>query len=188
MKARVCEGASQEWVPIITFHALGNVGEHEGVNPHIPKWTPILGVKVSMDSRIFKGRLQGSNSLDWKVLYIIENLLERRCIKWVRMIHLDTWNISYGQKKGQESNYQFDSRPLKVKNRPDLFACISLKNFRRVLHLFFQTSSLSEVCKKSYGPWKSRESQFQKIWDSQLGSPGTKWHLCASFMAKHKIL
>jgi len=27
--------------------------------------------------------------------------------------------ISYGQKKGRESNWQFDSRPLKVGNRPD---------------------------------------------------------------------
>jgi hypothetical protein len=29
-------------------------------------------------------------------------------------------NTNYGQKKGQESNWQFDSRPLKVGNRPDL--------------------------------------------------------------------
>jgi len=31
-------------------------------------------------------------------------------------------NISYGQKKGRESNGQFDSRPLKVKNRPNFLA------------------------------------------------------------------
>ncbi len=36
------------------------------------------------------------------------------------MGHLDIFNPSYGQKKGQESNWQFDSRPLKVKNRPVL--------------------------------------------------------------------
>ncbi len=34
--------------------------------------------------------------------------------------HLKT---SYGQKKGQESNWQFDSRPLKVGNRPNFLAC-----------------------------------------------------------------
>jgi len=33
------------------------------------------------------------------------------------------WNTSYGQKKGQESNCQFDSRPQKVRNRPDLLSC-----------------------------------------------------------------
>jgi len=32
--------------------------------------------------------------------------------------HLDICSPSYGQKKGRESNWQFDSRPLKVKNRP----------------------------------------------------------------------
>jgi hypothetical protein len=37
--------------------------------------------------------------------------------------HLDIWNTIYGQKKGQESNWQFDSQPLKVKNWPDFLAC-----------------------------------------------------------------
>jgi len=31
--------------------------------------------------------------------------------------------LSYEQKKGRESNWQFDSRPLKVGNRPDLDVC-----------------------------------------------------------------
>jgi hypothetical protein len=31
---------------------------------------------------------------------------------------LDIYSPSYGQKKGRESNWQFDSRPLKVRNRP----------------------------------------------------------------------
>jgi hypothetical protein len=35
------------------------------------------------------------------------------------MSHLDICNTSYGKKKGRESNWQFDSRPLKVGNRPD---------------------------------------------------------------------
>jgi len=61
--------------------------------------------------------------MDWKVLYIIEKPLELRCPKWVRITHLDIWNTSYGQKKGRESNWQFDSWPLKVKNRPNLLAC-----------------------------------------------------------------
>jgi hypothetical protein len=45
-------------------------------------------------------------------------LLKRRCLKWARITHLDIWNTSYGQKKGRESNWQFDSRPLKVGNWP----------------------------------------------------------------------
>jgi len=39
------------------------------------------------------------------------------------MTHLDTSNSSYGQKKGRESNWQFDSQPLKVGNRPNFLAC-----------------------------------------------------------------
>ncbi len=34
------------------------------------------------------------------------------------MSHLDICSPSYEQKKGRESNWQSDSRPLKVGNRP----------------------------------------------------------------------
>jgi hypothetical protein len=44
--------------------------------------------------------------------------LKRRYRKWPRIGHLDICSPSYGQKKGRESNCQFDSRPLKVGNRP----------------------------------------------------------------------
>ncbi len=32
-------------------------------------------------------------------------------------------STSYGKKKGRESNWQFDSRPLTIGNRPDLGMC-----------------------------------------------------------------
>jgi hypothetical protein len=54
----------------------------------------------------------------WGVLSVIGKVLKRRCRKWPRIGHLDIYNPSYGQKKGRESNWQFDSRPLKVRNRP----------------------------------------------------------------------
>ncbi len=44
--------------------------------------------------------------------------MKRRYLKWPRIGHLDICSPSYGQKKGRESNWQFDSRPLKVGNRP----------------------------------------------------------------------
>jgi hypothetical protein len=66
---------------------------------------------------------KGQNPLDSRIFYIIKKLLELRCLKWARMTHLDTSNTSYGQKKGRESNWQFDSRPLKVKNHPNFLAC-----------------------------------------------------------------
>jgi hypothetical protein len=122
-EAKAYKNVGQEGNSKVTFHALGNAKEYEGRNPHIPKGTPTLGVEVLVDSRIFKERLQGPNSLDWGIPYIIRKFLKRRYLKWVRMTHLDIWNIGYGQKKGRESNWWFDSRPLKVRNRLDFLAC-----------------------------------------------------------------
>jgi len=59
-------------------------------------------------------------------LYTNGKLLKRRCLKWARIAHLDIWNTSYDQKKGRESNSRksasFDSRPLKVGNRPEILS------------------------------------------------------------------
>jgi hypothetical protein len=53
----------------------GSVGECEGMSTHTPKWTPTLGVGVSMDSQIFKEQLEGSKFIElrtflyhWKAL------------------------------------------------------------------------------------------------------------------------
>jgi hypothetical protein len=49
--------------------------------------------------------------------------LKFRCPEWPCMSHLDIYSTNYGQKKGRESNYQFNSRSLKVGNRPDPNVC-----------------------------------------------------------------
>jgi hypothetical protein len=61
---------------------------------------------------------KAQNTSHWGVLGVIEKVLKRRYRKWPRIRHLDICNPSYGQKKGRKSNWQFDSRPLKVGNRP----------------------------------------------------------------------
>jgi hypothetical protein len=61
---------------------------------------------------------KGKNTSHWGVLGVIGKVLKRRYRKWPRIGHLDICSPSYGQKKGRESNWQFDSRPLKVRNRP----------------------------------------------------------------------
>jgi len=65
-----------------------------------------------------ENNLKGQIFLHWCALYDIEKILKSKCPKWPRMSHLDIRSSSYGQKKGRESNCQFDSQPLKVKNRP----------------------------------------------------------------------
>jgi hypothetical protein len=62
--------------------------------------------------------LKGQNTLHWGVLGVIGKVLKCKCLNWPRIGHLDIFSPSYGQKKGRESNWQFDSRPLKVGNRP----------------------------------------------------------------------
>jgi len=66
---------------------------------------------------------RGQNTLHRCVLYTVEKVLKCRCQKWPCMSHFDVYNTNYGWKKGQKSNWQFDSRPLKVKNRPDPDVC-----------------------------------------------------------------
>jgi hypothetical protein len=95
----------------------GNEPSHSQMNSHVGSWTPKRTPKFS------KRNFKGQNSLPWRVLYIIEKLLKLRCLIWAHIAHLDIWNTSYGQKKGRESNWHFDSQPLKVRNRPDFLAC-----------------------------------------------------------------
>jgi len=61
---------------------------------------------------------RSQNTSHWGVLGVIEKVLKCRCPKCPRIGHLDICSPSYGPKKGRESNWQFDSRPLKVGNRP----------------------------------------------------------------------
>jgi hypothetical protein len=66
---------------------------------------------------------RGQNTLHWGALYIIGKLWQCRCRKWACMGHLDICSTSYVQKKGQKSNWHFDSQPLKVGNQPDPGVC-----------------------------------------------------------------
>jgi hypothetical protein len=61
---------------------------------------------------------KGQNTSPWGVLSVIGKVFKCRCPKWPRIGHLDICSPSYGQNKGRESNWQFDSWPLKVRNRP----------------------------------------------------------------------
>jgi hypothetical protein len=65
-KARVCKVASQEGSSGLTSSAPGSAKECEGMNPHTPKRTPILGVGVLIDFQIFRGQLQGSKPIGLK--------------------------------------------------------------------------------------------------------------------------
>jgi hypothetical protein len=122
-KARVCKSVGQDWAQESHFML-------PWVQKSVREWTftlprefPLWELESRWTLKFSENDFKGQNSLDWSVPYIIGKLFERRCLKWACMTHLNIWNTSYGQKKGRESNWQFDFRPLKVGNRPDLLAC-----------------------------------------------------------------
>jgi hypothetical protein len=79
---------------------------------------------------VYSSTTRGKNTSHWGLLDVIGKVLKRRYRKWPRIGNSDICSPSYGQKKGRESNWQFDSRPLKVWNRPlpDIrFECATLR-------------------------------------------------------------
>jgi hypothetical protein len=89
----------------------------------LPRRLPFWEMESQWTPKTSESNFRGQNSMAYDVFYIIGKLLERRCLKWSRIAHLNIWNISYGQKKGRESNYQFDFRPEKVRNQPNSLVC-----------------------------------------------------------------
>ncbi len=110
-------------------------------------------------------------------------------LKWACITHLDIWNTSYGQKKGWESNGQFDSRPLKVKNQPNSLACRWHATYRWKawgLQLCFRPHLNHKFAHKVMG-FKVAKIPTVKISRLPLGSPGTKCHLDLGLVERHRV-
>jgi len=74
-KAKGLQGCGQDQARESHFHAPESAKECEGKNPHTPKWTPMLGVGVPVDSWMFRKWLQRSKpnvsksfSYHWKAI------------------------------------------------------------------------------------------------------------------------
>jgi hypothetical protein len=151
----------------------GNEPSHSQVNSHVGSWSP------ERTPRSSERNCRGQNSSPWGVLYNIEKILKCRCLKWARIAHLDIWNTSYGQMNGRESNWQFDSRPLKVGNRPNLLG------FRR--RATYRWKALDEgynfaLYRIAIGGLHKKLCAFKVVGvlvdgisGLPLGNPGTKW-------------
>ncbi len=155
----------------------GNEPSHSQVSSHFGSWNPdgLLN--------FWKSDCKGQNPLDWRVHYIIRKLLECRC--------LNTSNISYGQKKGRESNWQFDSQPLKVRNHLDFLACKWRATYRwkaidEGYNFALDLISIKGLHTKLWAP-KFMEVPTLGILGLPLGSLGTKWHLGVGPVARHKV-
>jgi hypothetical protein len=134
------------------------------------------------------------NTSPWGFLYLVGKVLKRRCRKWPRMGHSDIYSTSYVQKKGRESNWQFDSRPLKVGNRPDSGACRqSAAHRRKALKENYKFAlNLIPIGGLSKEWWAAKVSRVQsgrisrQFQDSHLGVPGqtTIW-MCTHGVAQN---
>jgi len=147
----------------------------------LPRQLPLWEMESQWTPKTSESDYRGQTSMSCGVLYIIEKLLKRRCLKWACIVHLDIWNISYGQKKGRELKCQFDSRPQKVENRP-----LSDVRFKSAT---WRWKALDE----SYNFASARitiRGLLAKLWGSEVakvpfgaisgvlrGSPGKKSHL-----------
>jgi hypothetical protein len=147
----------------------------------LPSELPLWELESRWTFKSLKNNCKGKNIIGLKC----------RCLKWACLTYLDTSNTSYVQKKGRESNWQFDSWPLKVKNRPDFFTCrwhatYCWKALDEGYNFALNLISVWGFHTKLWGP-KVARVPVVGISGLPLGSPGTKWHLGAGPMAKHRI-
>jgi hypothetical protein len=123
---------------------------------------------------------KAQNTLHWGVLYIIGKVLKFECPKWPRMSHLDIFSPIYGQKKGRESNWQFDSRPLQVRNRPapNVRWGSVIRRWKALDKSYNIASNLVPIRGRGEKLWPSKVPGVQTGTVSGLhfGSPGTKGH------------
>jgi hypothetical protein len=125
--------------------------------------------------------LKGQNTSHWGVFSVIGKVLKCRCLKWPRIGHLDIFSPSYGQKKGRESNWQFDSRPLKVGNWPLPDVCSGSATWRwKALKKSYNFGlNLIPIRARSEKLWMPKVPGVQTgiISGLHLESPGKKSHL-----------
>jgi hypothetical protein len=138
-----------------------------------------------------KFNFRGQYTLHWNILYIIGKLSKCKCRKWARMNHLDIWKTSYVKKKGRESNWQFDSRPLKVRNRPDSGVCRGSathrwKDLNKGYNFALDLIPIGGLHKKLCA-FKVTGVQVVGISRLPLGSPGTKSHLDVALVESCRV-
>jgi len=112
------------------------------------------------------------------------------CRKWPRMSHSGICNTSYGRKKDRESNWQFDSRPLKVGNRPDPGVCkwSATHRWKALEESYEFALDLIPIRGLNRELWASKVPRVQSrtVLGLLLRSPGTKSHSDASAVEQHK--
>jgi hypothetical protein len=133
---------------------------------------------------------RGQNTSPWCVLYTVGKVLKCKCRKWPYMSHLDICSTSYGRKKGWESNWQFDSRPLKGKNQFDPGMCRwnATHRWKVVKESYKFASELIPIGGLSKELWtpKILGVQIGTVSGLLLGSPEKKCHSNVGVASKRR--
>jgi hypothetical protein len=118
-----------------------------------------------------------------RALSVIGKVLKCGCPKWPRISHLDICSPSYGQKNDRESKWQFDSRPLKVRNRlvPNVRSRSVTRRWKALFEGYNFGSDLVPIGGRGEKLWSSKVPGLQPgtISGLHFGSLGTKSHLDA---------
>ncbi len=176
------------WSHISCSREYGTVWRNEP--PTLPSELPLWELESRWTPESLESDCRGQNPLDWKVLYIIQNFLECRCLKWDLMTHLDTSNTSYAKRRVGSQIGKFNSWSLKVRNWPDFLACrwratYCWKALFEGYNFVVDFISIRGIKTKLCAPKVARVPTLG-ISGPPLGSSGTKWHLGVSPVATHK--
>jgi hypothetical protein len=107
------------------------------------------------------------------------------------MTHLEFEIQVLAKRKGRESNWQFDSQPLKVKNRPDFLKCRwrathCWKAFDKGYDFPLNLITIGGLHAKLWGP-KVAKIPTLVISGVPFGSPKTKSHLDVGFAERYRV-
>ncbi len=144
------------------------------VSSHYGSWSPKWTLEFS------KRDWKGWNPSVGKKNYIIGKLLKLRCLKWVRIAHLDMWNTSYVKHKLWSKERSGDSRPLKVGNQFNFLMFRKHATYRwKVLdkdyNFALDVITIRDLHAKLWAPKITGISDV-RISGLSNGSPGTKNH------------
>jgi hypothetical protein len=192
LSPKLCDYNMQTWswllaLAVITNQLFGMHFKHVLSQPHfwgkceVAIHTPENGSLESLGTpENSKDDCRDQNTSHWGVLYTIGKVLKSRCPKWPLMSHLDICSPSYGQKKGRESNWQFDSRPQKVGNRPapDLRWGSAIWRWKALDKSYNISSDLVSIGGWGEKLWLSKVPGVQTgiVSGLHFGSPETKSH------------
>jgi len=99
----------------------------------------------------------------------MRKVMKRKCLWWPHIVHLNLICMSYNQKKGRKSNWEFDSQPrIPWKQRSNEVrlghALHCWKDFLRAIRYFFHIFKTNMIWKR-YEPPKFWDNKSPNFWD-----------------------